>query len=430
MTNAIKIEGFPAHRLDHARHAVAQAHKRMVRSAERAGQAVPAAPTITVVAERVESRCTGCGCVTAGWAGGTCIACREGYFYTRQVLDLEVVCERPRLAGWDFLAVVEPLEGGNLIRQVPYAEVAEGELAPWREGSIVCDHCRTTRRRHETFVVRADGSDAAIAAGTYKQVGRNCLEAFLGGKSAAAILASLSIEKIVRGEGEEGEGGWGGSPRVLEPGSFMSWTASVVRKDGWVSKGKARETESQSTSDVVMWLENPPHPSDRARWEKAREEYRPTDADVARGVAALQWARSLEPKSDYERNLMLVANQKALQHHHAGILASAVAAHARILGEEVKRAQRGESNHVGTVGEKHSFGNVTIERIASIDTDYGTLHIHTFRDAEGNAIVWRTGEARGNVGGSYQLRGTVKKHSEFRGERQTEVTRCKVEPAR
>ena len=85
-----------------------------------------------------------------------------------EVVDIVAIGARPSLAGWDFLACVEPLEGGNLIRQVPCASIAEGELTPWREGAIRCDHCSTSRRRTETFVVRADGSDPAIPAGTYR----------------------------------------------------------------------------------------------------------------------------------------------------------------------------------------------------------------------------------------------------------------------
>jgi hypothetical protein len=429
----IEVKAFPAHRLEGARRAVEQAHARMVRAAAKAGQDAPAAPTVAIVREYVVSVCNKCHCHTEGWAGGKCIGCRQGYLVTYPVLDLEVVCDRPRLAGWDFLAVVEPLEGGNLIRQVPYAEVAEGELNPWRDGAITCDHCRTARRRHETFIVRADGSDPAIPAGTYKQVGRNCLEAFLGGKSAASILAALGWDRIVRGAGEEDEGGgWSRGREVYEPAIFMAWVASVVRIDGWVSKSKAMASGDgqPSTAGTAQYLQTPPYGGGETvkLWEKAREKYEPTAEDIARGKAALEWARALEPKSDYERNLSLVAKQPALDPSHAGILASAVSAHAKVLGEQVKRSQRGrESAHIGAVGDKkRGFGLVTVERIAAIETSYGPLHIHTFRDVVGNAIVWRTGEAHGAPGESFGLVGTVKAHTEFRGEKQTEVTRCKL----
>ena len=423
------IQSFPAHKLGAARHALETAHRRLIRSAARAGQPAPAAPTLAVVRERVESACTECKTITEGFFG-KCLACKRGYTVSRKVVDLEITCERPKLAGWEFLAVVEPLEGGNLICQVPGADVAEGELSGWREGAITCDHCRAARRRLETFIVRADGSDPTIPAGTYKQVGRNCLEAFLGGKSAAAIVASLAWPTLVREAGEEG-GGMSSGPNVYEPVEFMTWVAAVVRINGWVSKGQARDREDvRATADVAQYLLTPPYsPQARAEWEKARAEYRPTDDDSTRAAAALTWAADLAGHTDYERNLSLVARQSCLEPSHAGILASAIAAHARFVGEQVKREARAASPsaHLGAVGEKkHDFGVVVLERVNSIETDYGPLHIHTFRDASGNAIVWRTGAHNYTPGVNYTLTGTVKAHSEFRGEKQTEVTRCKA----
>lgn len=418
------IQSFPAHKVDAARRALEQAHRRAVRHAARAGAEGPTAPTLTVLRERVEGRCTECSTIAEGWFG-KCLACKRGYVMHRKVVDLELGAPSPRVGGWEFLAVVEPLEGGNLIRQVPGASVAEGELSGWREGSITCDHCNAARRRLETFILRS-------AEGTYKQVGRNCLEAFLGGKSAAAIISSIGWPTVVAAEGD-GEGGWGSSPQVYEPAEFLAWVAAIVRINGWVSAARARDTGSRSTAYFAQYLNTYPFGLEaKIEWEKAREEFRPSDEDRANGKAALTWAADLAGHTDYEANLSLVARQQVLEPSHAGILASAVVAHARMLGEQVKREARAAnpSAYLGAVGDKkRNFGRVTIERIASFDSDYGPVHIHTFRDTDGNALVWRTGEAKGTVGEAYMLVGTVKAHSEFRGEKQTELTRCKLEKA-
>jgi hypothetical protein len=424
--NTHRIESFPKHRLDYARDALAKAWARLERAARKAGQIAPAAPELTVVAERIESRCNACQCVTAGYAGGTCLACRHGYLVSRAVVDLDLLAERPALAGWDFLAVVEPLAGGNLIKQVPCAAVADGELTPWRTADIRCDHCGTARRRTETFIVRADGSDAAVAAGTYKQVGRNCLEAFLGGKSAAAIIAMIGWPEIVRIAGDDGEGGWGRDAAVIDPESFLCWTAAVIRIDGWLSRTVAREACKQATADTALHLLCGPLSPALA---EARETYRPTDEDRQRAAAALAWARALDGVSDYEQNLTLVARQEMLDPKHAGILASAIASHTRALGREMERkvraAKAADSKHVGEVGKRLDL-ELTIERVVPLTSDWGALNIITFRDAAGNAIVWKTGAAGGTPGDVVKLRGTVKKHTEYKGELQTELTRCTI----
>jgi hypothetical protein len=438
------IERFPAHRLDEARSALEKAHARIVRAAAKTGQIAPAAPELVVLTERVESRCHDCKTTTEGFPPESHL-CRgthvntntDGAWTSRHLLDLELIAARPVLAGWDFLTVIEPLEGGNLLRQVPGADVAEGELAPWRQGKISCNHCGTSRRRTETFIVRADGSDSAIAAGTYKQVGRNCLESFLGGKSPASIVAQLAWPDVVRGAGEDGEGGWGGgsSASVFQPEIFLAQTAACIRLDGWVSRSQARADATgrsvQATADQVNCLLTPPFGGDsRGNWRRECARCRPTAEDVAQGAAVLAWARGLVPTSDYESNLSLIAQQPSVKPAHTGILASAVAAYNRVLEREIEhrrntRTGAQPSQHVGEVGQRLDL-KLEVQRVVSIDTDYGVLRIISMRDQNDNLFVWKTGSTSATPGDRLGVRGTVKKHDEYQGEKQTMLTRCRA----
>lgn len=122
-----------------------------------------------------------------------------------------------------------------------------------------------------------------------------------------------------------------------------------------------------------------------------------------------------------------MANQTVTFPKHTGILASAVQARARALGQDLirKREQenRAASKHVGVIGERVSFA-LTVERVADVDTQYGTLHIHTLRDVDGNALVWKTASKRLEVGAAVTGKCTVKKHADWKGEAQTELARC------
>jgi len=443
MSTTTVIEKFPAHRLDDAHKALAQSHARLIRAAAKAGQAPPAAPVLTVLVERVFSRCARCRHTVEGFARPA-HSCRDHWstgddvsWTSLAMVDLALIAERPALAGWVFLAAVEPLEGGNLIRQVPGADVAEGELAPWATGAIACDHCQARRRRAETFVVRADGTDPAIPAGTYKQVGRQCIAAFLGGKSPAAIVAQLGWPDVVRGVGDEdGEGGWGGggSVQLHDPTLFVIQTAAVIRLDGWRSRARARDDGDgrPSTASHVLGLLTPPFGGDpRGDWQREVARCKPNDEDRERGAAALAWARGLAGHTDYERNLSLVARQTGLRHEHAGILASAVSAYVRVLEREVERTRQADtaraclSAHVGEVGQRLTLA-VTVQRVASFDTDYGALHVISLRDAANNLLVWKTGSQNPKPGEKIWIRGSVKSHGEYRGEAQTVLTRCEI----
>jgi hypothetical protein len=354
-TSTTKIEAFPAGKLGDARDALDKAWARLLRAAARTGQVVPGdAPALVVTREFVRSRCAACKTTVEGFPPAN-HRCRGsvGCWTTVELVDVEVSASRPRLVGWEFLAVVEPMQGGNLIRQVPGAVVADGELLPWREGAVACDHCKTARYRKETFIMRATGDDPAVSAGTYRQVGRNCIEAFLGGKSPASIVAMLGWPDVVRGAaGDEDEGGgwFGSAPVVHDPVVFMTWVAASVREDGWVSRSAARayseaadgEATKRPTADHAMYLMNPPWGGGRAveLWQAERDRCEATDVEVAIAEGALAWARGLAPTSDYERNLKLVASQERLKPQHAGLLASAVSGYTRALGRESERRAR------------------------------------------------------------------------------------------
>lgn len=436
------IEKFPAYRLDEAKKALEKAHARLVRAAAKAGQEAPAAPSLQIVARRVYSRCQHCKITVEGITPPTSHVCpREDYqietagtWVSIELLDLELTAERPVLAGWVFLAVVEPLNGGNLIRQVPGANVGEGELVPWRQGQISCDHCGTIRKRTETFIVRADGSDPTIAEGTYRQVGRNCLEPFLGGKSAATIIAQLTWGDIVRAAGDDGDGGWGGGTvaEVFDPKVLLAQTAAVIRLDGWVSRGQARANDGVSaTADKVLYLLTPPFSDPKGVWRRERERCAPTPQDLTYGTEALQWAQGVAASTDYERNLSLVARQEHVKRSHVGILASAMSAYFRVLGQEVERrriatvATVHPSTHVGEIGQRLDL-KLEVQRVTTKDTDYGALHIISMRDQANNLVVWMTGSTTATPGDRLHVRGTVKKHNEYNGEQQTVLTRCRA----
>lgn len=103
------------------------------------------------------------------------------------------------------------------------------------------------------------------------------------------------------------------------------------------------------------------------------------------------------------------------------------------LAEQARiKALKAISQHVGEVGEKltikGSFVRSAWFEVKSF-RGYGTdtMHIHTFKDADGNVFVWKTSKGLClEYGEPIQITGTVKEHSEYQDEKQTVLTRCKV----
>lgn len=129
--------------------------------------------------------------------------------------------------------------------------------------------------------------------------------------------------------------------------------------------------------------------------------------------------------------------QAAQAEREARIEAERKAEEARIEAERKaeearKEAEKAISQYVGEVGGKVDLqvtyiGSPHFERKSFGGYGTETCYIHTFKDASGNKLVWKTGKyAQIEEGATVHLAGTIKEHSEYKGEKQTSLIRCKI----
>ena len=96
------------------------------------------------------------------------------------------------------------------------------------------------------------------------------------------------------------------------------------------------------------------------------------------------------------------------------------------------RAEKAVSQYVGQIGERIEVKGSYV-RSGSWEqkafNGYGTvtMYAHTFKDADGNVFIWKTQNGLSfEYGECIIVKGTVKNHSEYKDQKQTELTRCKV----
>lgn len=100
--------------------------------------------------------------------------------------------------------------------------------------------------------------------------------------------------------------------------------------------------------------------------------------------------------------------------------------------EDELKASKSTSKHIGVIGEKLEMV-VYYTHTTSWDNNYGgywnsgVTNLHTFKDADGNVFTWKTDKyIEADYGTQVILKGTVKEHSEYKGIKQTVLTRCQV----
>lgn len=97
---------------------------------------------------------------------------------------------------------------------------------------------------------------------------------------------------------------------------------------------------------------------------------------------------------------------------------------------KAKQTENGVSEWIGETGDKIQI-KAKHTACHTYETHYTysgeTNYIYTFEDEGGNVMIWKTQSWQDiETGQTYMLKGTVKAHDEYKGTKQTVLTRCKV----
>lgn len=342
-------------------------------------------------------------------------------------VELHITGDIPVVGPYEFLAHVELHEGGNLVDARPGVKDLDEKF---RHTNGYCDHCRTLRGRKDIFVVRNTETGAQL------QVGRACLKDFLGADPANVLrrfsyfASALELEELVA----HGKPSLGAS---LE--GVLALSAVCIRLFGWCSRSQAGTSETLvPTSSYVCRILFPPM---RATREDSKfraqvlDSINAGDYEVAANV--MTWVRDeLKGDSEYAHNLKVLFGSDVIHDSkRLGLIISAVASYHRAKERDLKLAKNREeaakSEFLGVVGQRLRGVSVTLREQRVIGSnEWGDRVLVKLSDDAGNLITWITSKGSGhNVGERLALTATVKDHNEFRGVRETVVTRAKLEAA-
>lgn len=82
------------------------------------------------------------------------------------------------------------------------------------------------------------------------------------------------------------------------------------------------------------------------------------------------------------------------------------------------------SEYQGEVGDKITT-TVTIEKNIPLNGYYGPSYMHIMRDYDDNCFVWTTAAKNWEVGSEHTITGKIKELKQYKGVKQTVLTRCR-----
>jgi len=338
-----------------------------------------------------------------------------------------------KINDWEFVSVIEHTPNGNMFRK----GISNVELPTrFRECGPFCEHCNKIRDRKDTYIVRNVKTDE------YKQVGKSCLKDYTNGLS----IEIAAMEASLRGILEEAETYVGGSAlrsenSYLPMKEFLEYGIETVTHFGYTkTRNEMGSVNPDSTkSRSIRYFSAEHGMAGNQTVEYSRKEMKSVGFDVTKkevedkANAIISWAEELPDTTDYNHNLKVVLGLDYIDYSKVGILVSAIPSYNRAMQkieEETERKNSSKkSNWVGNIKDRVTVETNKVECVTSFESCYDGYHtsivyVYKFSDAEGNIYVWKTSTDVPEE--TTKIVGTIKEHSEYKGTKQTVLTRCKV----
>jgi hypothetical protein len=359
---------------------------------------------LSIKQERAESvlkshnaRSARIGAPALSWDFGHTSTSLTGEKLPHEYLTVTVRGEVPVLAGWKVIASYFWDGAGYKEYRYSYEEIP----ANWANNGLRCDHCLTNRRRNVVFALRNEET------GETKAIGSTCLTQFTGCDVRALEHAAGAQSKLLVSGFQEAPG------IIMDQVQVVTWARDiaimtalrVIREHGFTSKKNARQPEDSTAHRVTTMLlagEIPPVSG--------------ADALIAMQVNKREYHQG----NEYESR---IASIMAKQYVDRNDLPFICAEANRGLTQPQKAVDAAGDEYFGAIGDRMPGLMAFVEGIASYETQFGTCYVVRMRVAN-CLLVWKT-STPGDVrkGELKKMTATIKEHNEYKGERQTTVSR-------
>lgn len=303
----------------------------------------------------------------------------------------------PELEGWTLIAVLDNVEGENVVRKIDTNMQVPNHL---HNGSW-CDYCQTQRFRNQTFLIHKEG--------VFRRVGSTCVDKFFGRSFQKALSDMVSFVSETESYGSDMSGAFYDRTLVLRKAvaaTLLYGFLPSTHEDSTKNKVIASLHNMSAAYDVTLCAQ--------------------TDSVVNEAAKLESFLLELTEESctsDYMQNLRIASKTQSINPKHIGIVVSAVKVFQK---KERKVIDNHVSEHVGIIGERKER-LLTYVKHSEYLSVFGYTSFHSFVDEHGNIFVWKTTKQPDfEIGQSYRITGTLVEHSVFRGKNQNMINRCKT----
>lgn len=304
--------------------------------------------------------------------------------------------------GWKYVASIEHYESGNIILRVDDSvDIPE----KYRTIEGICEHCNTKRDRKFTILIQN------IETKELKQVGRQCVMEYTNGLTPAMLKQLESVVDLIETSKTQDKTEAVPYEEILVD-VLELWTTAynVISKYGYWEKRQGEKKSGYSTVDRVVYLMN-----------------NTKCLNTRKGEAVQQWLLENKKTGVDIENYRTLARERFIRTYDIELAVKAVNYYKNF---EKFHEKRSLSEWQGEIGTEYKLNVVKTRLVNTFDDKYNEgkkVNLYELTDTEDNLFVWFThydGLASGDR--DYSVIGTVKKHEERNGVKQTVLSHCRV----
>ena len=319
----------------------------------------------------------------------------ENVFAVEITIDSDIV----KKDGYTVVGQIEAVEyEKNIVKMFDDTPI---EMA-WYTTQLYCSHCGVNRLRRFVFIVKDE-------SGRCKLVGKTCLKDYCGIDPKWIAMSEQLTDEIVNDYDIDEYDFSGSGEYGYEVVRMIAEAYDIIKEHGYV-----KSDEEHSTKSRLMY-ETRTEPSEEAVKFAEQMQDELSKADFSE-------------LTDFLRDVKNLIEAKFCRMNAFGYIAYAPVAFKNMMKkreqEQNREEAKGLSNYVGNVGERITAEVKDVRLVTSWETVYGWTHLYKFTTPENNTLVWFASKCIDE--NLKKITGTIKDHSEYDGEKQTVLTRCKA----
>lgn len=328
-----------------------------------------------------------------------------------------------RINGWSFVGTIEFTENGNIIRLAD-SSFAGKIPVKYLHTPRICEHCGTIRNRKDTYLICSD-------EGEFKQVGSSCLLEYTKGLDANECASVMScLDQVMdlsnkdcdfdsfRGNGFVSTGFGVGNTQALK-----ALAIGLVKKQGYTRMQDGCGTASDLAN---LFFHNLPADIE----EDLFSDVTPASEDEVKAID--EYAKDyFESTNEYMRNASLAWSRKSIEFRDFGLIASFAHTYLKDMQKRQEMSTTRVNEYVGNIGDRITFKVASARVLFIKDNSYYSYYASASKvweiiDTDGHTFKWSASFST-EIKPNDTITATIKDHSEYKGLKQTVITRGKVQ---